>query len=454
MRILEQLKQHTTLLTLSIASLALYCFFAYNLEREDKTLLLFCYVILFALCYKLIHHNKAEFKTLVILSIAFRLIFLLAIPNLSQDFYRFIWDGRMLLEGFNPYLHQPETFMDMGSFPVLQAQELYQGMGTLSASHFTNYPPLKQLIFALTAYFSPNSILGSVIVMRLFIIAADLSVLFVGKTLLERLKMPNKMIFWYILNPFIIIELTGNLHFEGVMLFFLLWSLYLLYSERHIWAGIAFGLSIAVKLIPLLLLPLFINWFLKQPKGFYKLLGFYSSVGLTVLASFLPFFSLEFINNYAETVGLWFSAFEFNASLYYIARSIGYQLTGYNQIALIGQFIPIVTVIGIGILSFIKKKLSFPQLLKHMLFALSFYFFISTTVHPWYIATLVLLSVFTTYKYPLVWSFMIVLSYVSYSEFIAKENLWILALEYSVVYAVFIYEIGIKKQPIHHIQKG
>ena len=186
-------------------------------------------------------------------------LFILAIPNLSQDFYRFIWDGRMILEGINPYLNTVESFISRGVFPVSQAQELYDGMGTLNASHFTNYPPIKQLCFVLAGLVSGKSILGSAIVLRLLIITADFGILHFGKKLLESLQIPIHNIFWYILNPFIIIELTGNLHFEGVMLFFLIWSLYLLHKDKWQLSALVFALSVSVKLIPLIFLPLLLN---------------------------------------------------------------------------------------------------------------------------------------------------------------------------------------------------
>ncbi|OYX23972.1 MAG: hypothetical protein B7Z06_09505 [Flavobacteriales bacterium 32-35-8] len=83
-----------------------------------------------------------------------------------------------------------------------------------------------------------------------------------------------------------------------------------------------------------------------------------------------------------------------------------------------------------------------------MLLILSFYYFTATTVHPWYVATLLILSIFTTYKFPLVWSFVIMLSYLAYSNANETENLWIIALEYIIVYSVFIWEVLIKKATI------
>ena len=436
------LKLYKTPLLLGLLSLLFYWSFAYDLARVDYVKLISLYTALFFLFYKLIQLYKHDLKTLTWLAFGFRAIFILAIPNLSQDFYRFIWDGRMIIEGFNPYLYTPDSFIANNEFPVSQAQELFNGMGHLSAGHFTNYPPLNQLCFFIASLFGKTSILGSAMVLRLIIISADFGTLYFGKKLLEKLKIPTYNIFWYILNPFIIIELTGNLHFEGVMIFFLVWSLYLLHSNKWKLAAIVFACSISIKLIPLLFLPL-----LYQMLGWKKSIGFYAIVGTMTLLLFSPFYSSQFVTNYAETVALWFHNFEFNASLYYIAREVGYLFRGFNEIAIIGVCTAVMVFLFVIAMTFLRKNKSMIQLITALLFALSFYFFTATTVHPWYIATLLILSVFTKYKFPLVWSFVIIFSYLAYLQ-IGKadktENLWIIGLEYLIVYSVLFYELWLK----------
>ena len=89
------------------------------------------------------------------------------------------------------------------------------------------------------------------------------------------------------------------------------------------------------------------------------------------------------------------------------------------------------------------------ELISAMLLVLSFYFFTATTVHPWYVATLLIMSVFTKYKFPLVWSFVIILSYLAYvnvDKADKSENLWVIAIEYIVVYTVFFWEVFFKKK--------
>lgn len=434
----------------------LYFVFAYGLKRIEYIKLIVLYSSLFTVFYYMLKTFKNNFYVLVFIAFLSRFIFIFSIPNLSQDFYRFIWDGRMLLEGFNPYLNTVTSFISKGVYPVAQSQVLYEGMGSLNAGHFTNYPSINQFCFFIAALFASKSILGAAVVFRLLIICADFGTLYFGKKILEHLNLSVNNIFWYVLNPFVIIELTGNLHFEGVMIFFLIWSLYLLLTGKWQWSAFVLAISISVKLIPLIFLPLFFKFFVfkdgmlnnsTKPNywvGIKKLITFYAITLLTSLILFAPFFSLAFVNNYTQTVKLWFQNFEFNASIYYLARAIGYTFRGYNEIGIIGKITPIIVVLFIMIKSFFGKTKSFSGLVTAMLLGLSFYFFTTTTVHPWYIATLLILSIFTNYKFPLVWSFVIIFSYLAYVNIDRadkSENLWVIALEYVVVYAVLIWDI-------------
>ncbi len=454
-------QKYRTILVVVI-SIVLFFFFAYFIERENFYQLASQYILLFIPFFYFLKFEKNNFSFLVGISILFRLVFLFAIPNLSQDFYRFIWDGRMILEGFNPYISLPETFIQERNFPINQATELYQGMGELNGSHFTNYPPVNQLNFLIAAILSNSSILGAAIVFRLQIILADIGIIYFGKKILEKVNLPIHTIFLYALNPFIIIEMTGNLHFEPVMLFFLVWSLYLLLKEKWIWAAIVLGISVSVKLIPLLFLPLFFQWFTStmfsnHPStrlynrkfsaiGFGKLCLFGLIVILTNVALFLPFVSSELIGSYTNSVGLWFRNFEFNASLYYIAREIGYTFRGYNEIAVIGKIMPAIAIVFLAIITFFRKNKTPQQLISALLLGLTFYYFTTTTMHPWYLATLILLSVFTKYRFTIIWSIAIILSYQAYANDPWKENLWFVALEYTLVFGALFYEVFRKKK--------
>lgn len=437
-RLASYVALHKYSILIALLSLAFYYVFSYHLERTDFIKLLSLFAALFFLCFKLIQFEKYNFKFLVGAGILSRLVFFLAEPNLSQDFYRFIWDGQLVGQFINPYLEVPNTLIERSDLAIANAQELYKGMGSLSAKHFSNYPPLNQLIFAIAALLGGKSILGSVIVMRGTIILADIGIFYFGRKLLKNINQSPHLILWYFLNPLVIIELTGNLHFEGVMLFFFVWSLYLLSVHKWQWAAVVYACSISVKLVPLLFLPLFLKYF-----KFKKVIVFYVIIGVTSLLLFAPFYSPAFINNYSKTIGLWFSNFEFNAGLYNAVKQIAIQFDAkpWELIKTYGKITPILNIVVVLLFTFLRKNEKLSVLISSMLWVLTLYYLMSATVHPWYIIFLVVLTAFTNYRYAFVWSAAIVFSYYAYSQADFQENLWLLTLEYLAVLSFLIYEL-------------
>lgn len=430
-----------------LALLLLYASFAYDLVRSDFVKLVSLYAALCFLIYKVIQLLKHQFWLLVGFGVLSRIIFLFALPNLSQDYFRFLWDGRLLAEGINPYLSFPQQFISAENFTVIpQALQLVEGMGSLSAGNFTNYPPVSQLIYWLAGVVAPKSILGGVVVIRIVLILADVVSLWFIRKILIHLKLPEHRALWYFLNPLVIIELTGNLHFEGLMVCFLAISFWLFLLKKYVWPAVLFGFSVSVKLLPLVLLPLFFNYFRRNKElGLKKLLFFYGITGTIILITFLPFLSTEFLQHFSSSVGLWFSKFEFNASIYYIIRYIGFQTVGWNIIGTVGKILPVLVLLMVLGLSFFRKNNSEEKLFTAMLFALSLYLLFATTVHPWYLITALFLAVFTKYNYIWVWSFTVIFSYLAYSEQGFQERLWVIAVEYLIVMGYFISEFFRKK---------
>ncbi|MEM9361711.1 MAG: mannosyltransferase [Bacteroidota bacterium] len=419
-----------------------YLSFAYELNREDFPKLFGLHAALFFMYYTLVKLQQWNFKFLFAVGVILRLIFLFAEPNLSQDFYRFIWDGQLIKSGLNPYLYTPNQILEWSQIPIANYTTLFEGMGELSAKHFSNYPPLNQITFTIAAFLGGKSILGSIIALRVQIILADIGILYFGRKMLRYLKMDPNAIFWYFLNPLVIIELTGNLHFEGTMLFFFVWALYLLVKKQWIAAAPVYALSILVKLVPILFLPLFLRYL-----GFKKSVGFYILVIATCVVFITPFYTSIFIDNYSETVGLWFSNFEFNAGIYNMVKSVGvtfFEAKPWELIKTYGKIMALSVIVIALALTFFKKNENFKVLTQSKLWVLFAYLTLSSTVHPWYIIFLLTLGLFTNYKFPILWTLVVILSYWAYSNPDFTENLWLLGIEYFAVFALFIYELTSK----------
>ena len=286
--------------------------------------------------------------------------------------------------------------------------------------------------------------------MRLFILLAEAGTLYMLIRLTRQLQLPRSAVLLYALNPLVIVELTGNLHFEAVMIFFCLAALYGITGNQStkrtawVWSALSLALSIATKLIPLMFLPL-----LWKQLSFRRGLLYCVVVGSILLLLFAPFVSQDLIRNFGSSVNLYFQKFEFNASVYYLIREIGFWLKGYNIIGMAGPLLSGVSLLATLLLAFRPKRfgtLIHPayqkaKLFTWVLFTLSIYYCCATTVHPWYLTTLVAISVLTPYRFPLVWTALLPLTYFAYHTTAYRENLWLVALEYTFVFGGMIYEI-------------
>ncbi|MEM8891207.1 MAG: hypothetical protein AAGD28_24730, partial [Bacteroidota bacterium] len=268
------------------------------------------------------------------------------------------------------------------------------------------------------------------------VFAAEIGSLLLIVRILRKLELPEGNLIYYALNPLVIVELCGNLHFEALMIFYLLAAWYLLLQDEWWKSALAFSMAVCSKLLPLMLLP-----FLLRRLGWGKAIAYGSIVGLMTLVLFFPILDLDTLANLRESVKLYFYSFEFNASVWYIVREIGYQIEGYNIIKLAGDYFSRVAAILILILAFTEKNPLWKGLGKSWLWAFMIYFALATIVHPWYVTTLLALGLFSVYRFPLIWTIFLPLTYYTYRTDAYEENLWLVALEYLVVFVYMFYEI-------------
>jgi len=397
-----------------------------SIQLFSGILILFSFYLFIVFKPNLLDRN---FNFLLISSFLFRAIFILAVPALSDDYFRFIWDGRLIEAAINPFLYLPSEVQEQSLLIGEMNHELYNKMN--SPHYYSVYPPLLQFVFFIASKLSFSSNYAAIIILRMFILLAEIGTYIFLKKNLTLLNFPKEKTLIYLLNPLVIIEISGNLHFEGVMLFFIVASFYFLLLNNYIFSSTLFSLAVCTKMIPLVLLPL-----IMKKIGFTN--GFvYSLVVLLISAVlFLPFTNQELIGHIGNSVGLYFQKFEFNASIYYLARWIGFELSGYNEIAIIGKLLPIVSLVLIMVISFrFTPKKSDEVFFEKALTILFVYYLFSLIIHPWYVTFLVLLSVFLKHRFALIWSFLILGTYLTYASMPFKESVWVLLIEYGVTIA-------------------
>ena len=410
----------------------------YHLERHQSVVLLSVYSLVFLVYLGLCRmaEERQTFWWLVGLAVVMRVLLLPAVPNLSDDVYRFIWDGRLLVQGVDPFAYLPEDMMQQGVFQHLQGidQSLFQQLN--SPAYFTIYPPVNQAIFASAAWLFPDSVYGSTIIIRSWLLLADMGVMFMIVVLLRNVQLPEQRFFLYALNPLIILELTANLHFEGLMIFFLLMSFFMLQKDRLVISAFFLALAISTKLLPLILLPLY--WRRLGTKQAWYL--YFVTAVFTVLM-FVPLLSYELLAGLSQSVGLYFQKFEFNASVYYIIREIGFIVKGYNIIGSAGKWLAVSTFLAIIIYTILERKNQLPAA---WMWVWLIYLALTTVVHPWYVTPMLAFSTFSTYRFPVLWSWIIFLSYAGYTSDSFSENLWLTAVEYGLLVAFIGYELYTK----------
>lgn len=361
-----------------------------------------------------------------------RLLLFIGLPMLSDDLYRFIWDGQLINNGMSPFAELPLTIAAKETMPSGLSYELYEQLN--SKEYFAIYPPLNQFIFWLSAWIGNDNWLVSANVIRVFLLTGDLvSYVFIRK-ILKADHRDTQLSNWYWLNPLVILEGVGNLHFELLVVTFMVIGIFFFKQSSYWKSGVGFGLAIATKLLPLIYLPA-----LLLRKDFKSGITTTLIAGILGIISFVPMIDAALIDSMSASLGLYFQKFEFNASIYFLIREIGFWVIGYNIIGTLGPALSMATLFGVLLIAWLGKKRQW-RIEEIMLWSLTCYLLLATTVHPWYILPLIMLGVLTNYWFPIIWSLLIFVTYFGYTSTGFELSAGWLVLEYTVVFSVFIIE--------------
>lgn len=154
------------------------------------------------------HNTPSSLRLIFGFALVFNVILLFSPPTLSDDMYRYMWDGRVQGSGFNPYQYAS----DAPELAHLRDRAIWREMNRPDAH--TIYPPFAQLIFAATWRIFGDSVIGFKVV---FIGAVFLAAWLLVKVL-QRFDLPPERVIIFLWHPLLIFEIAHAAHVDALYL--------------------------------------------------------------------------------------------------------------------------------------------------------------------------------------------------------------------------------------------
>jgi hypothetical protein len=206
------------------------------------------------------------------LAILFRVTLLfITPPTLSSDVYRYIWDGRMMNVGVNPYAHPVDS-------PLLDRFDSPQRALVNHSWMASPYLPVAQAFFAVVYRLAPDSPLSFQVAAALLDLLTGLLVI----DLLHRLGLPRTWVLIYLWNPLVVVEFAHGAHLDALMICLVMAAFWLLIARMSASAmsasamsasamsairarsaflsAVALAAATLTKGLPALLLPVLARW--------------------------------------------------------------------------------------------------------------------------------------------------------------------------------------------------
>ncbi|MBE83938.1 MAG: hypothetical protein CME21_15365 [Gemmatimonadetes bacterium] len=314
------------------------------------------------------------FKIVLTAGLTYRAILLLGDPSLSDDIYRYIWDGLVQLAEINPFEHAPESPALTGvGYPQILARVNHSDLETI-------YPPFAQLFFRLCAWLSPGTL-----TVRAGLVVWDLVAVLFLSGLARSYDLHPSVSVIYFWNPLVILEGAGQGHIDIMAVSLVVVAL--LYVRMHAYgrAGAALALAALTKLLPIVLLPAFWRWAGRaEADGRSTVVAMVASRAVLVPLAFLaalgvgyaPFSGIGW--DVLGSLGRYATDWEFNAAVAGLLRGAG--VDGGTSRWIVGAvFVCAVAVFSIR---------SIPPI-QAAYYTMGAFILLTPTLHPWYVVWIV-----------------------------------------------------------------
>ncbi len=193
-------------------------------------------------------------------------------PTLSDDMYRYVWDGRVQAQGLSPYRYPPNA----PELRTLRDTKIWKYINRKDA--ITVYPPAAQMVYAALWRVLPDNV-------RWFQIVIAGGALLGGGLLVGLLQAlgqsPARLII-YLWSPLLLFETAHAAHLDGLILPLLIGAWWARLKNRDVLLGLLLGLATALKFYPALLFPAL--WRPNHPQARWQMpLAFTSTIAICYL---------------------------------------------------------------------------------------------------------------------------------------------------------------------------
>jgi len=391
----------------------------------------------------------------IIFSVIFRLTLLAGTPSLSEDIYRYIWDGKVAASGINPYEYPPQA----EQLRSLRDDRIYPKINHKEIS--TIYQPVHQLLFE-TVY----RIYPSVTAFKAAFVVFDLLTMFLLFLLMTRFAIPSVRLLLYAWNPLVLLEISGSGHADIVGICLMVLTFWLLLKGRWITSTVALAFSALTKFISGIFLPLIMA--VKKDMKLNLFLLFLIVGGLL----YLPY--AEAGTQIFEGLVTYTEKWRFNGLFFWLIlagieavlpRSLVVNLMirpqgmtadaatiatrGTDLALIISKFIALAIFAAIMLYFILRLNQDFKQKgdkwhIHIGVIFLGAFILLSPTVHPWYVCWILPFAVMTRNRAWILFSGLVALSYWILRDYAAlgvwRESYWVMTLEYLPFLSLLVYD--------------
>ncbi len=378
-------------------------------------------------------HATLSSRMILLVALLLRVVMLPMMPSLSDDAYRYVWDGRLVLNGFNPYHYVPSDSA-LSDFH----DELYRLQGYPNTN--TIYPPGAQLLFAVSVavakpfhgVFTPPFIAW-----KLLDVGAELIAIWLLLRLLIIAGIPTRNAILYAWHPLAVVEIAGQGHTDAFWVLAIVLFLYLYVRNRAGGGAPAVAFGASVRLFPVTLLPLwarFTPWRRLLP-------GMLLSIPFALL--FIPLLEPRSLETFTSVLGKFTTYFEFNGGFYYAVKWAldALHIQPSNAIAgSIGIVVQVLLLAAVWLWPI--REWNLRTLAVRCLLAVSIPIVFASKVHIWYfLAPLCLVPLLQEYWLERAWRWAALIgpfTYLMYASTPPHESTWVLVLEWGTFAALSI----------------